>query len=235
VVGGATTLYWPGAGSLLDESDGAGIVMARQVHLDGVLVYHQSIAGNGAFIFPDHLGSTRVTADATGNVKDDIDYYPFGGVVANYGSSPSDNHYLFTGYESDASESSTDYATFRNLSMSMGRFNRPDPYDGSYDPTDPQSLNRYAYVRNRPLASIDRFGLEDNQVACTEGNLDSCPSGDYVDQYGDYYYWDGSTRSVYNPTNVEVNSGDGSVSYDPRSYFGGFIPNNPLPGASVSA
>jgi hypothetical protein len=51
-----------------------------------------------------------------------------------------DTEDFFTGYESDAAESSTDYATFRNLSMSMGRFNRSDPYDGSYDPADPHHV-----------------------------------------------------------------------------------------------
>ena len=41
----------------------------------------------------------------------------------------------------------------------MGRFNSVDPYDGSYDPTNPQSLNRYGYVVNNPFEFIDPTGL----------------------------------------------------------------------------
>ena len=37
----------------------------------------------------------------------------------------------------------------------------PDPYDGSYDITNPQSLNRYSYVLNNPLSSVDPLGLSD--------------------------------------------------------------------------
>ena len=35
----------------------------------------------------------------------------------------------------------------------------PDPYNGSYNLADPQSLNRYSYVTGRPLASVDPTGL----------------------------------------------------------------------------
>jgi RHS repeat-associated protein len=92
-------------------------------------------------------------------LHDDNDYRSYGTLSNNYGASPSDNHYLFTGYESD-SETTSDYAVNRNLGMTMGRFNRPDPYDGSYDQTNPQSLNRYNYVGNNPLVNIDPSGLQ---------------------------------------------------------------------------
>jgi RHS repeat-associated protein len=154
-----TTLYWPGTSGLLDESNSNGSTMGKQVQFAGLLVWHEDTSGSGNFLFHDHLGSTRLTGNASGSLADDNDYLPFGTLYYNYGSSQSDNHYLFTGYESDQSESSTDYATFRNLSTSMGRMNRPDPYDGSYDLTNPQSLNRYSYVLNNPLSFTDRLGL----------------------------------------------------------------------------
>jgi RHS repeat-associated protein len=158
-VSGTTTLYWPGAGSLLDESNSSGSTMGTQVWFAGLLVWHEDTSGNGFFLFHDHLGSIRVTGDASGNLHDDNDYRSYGTLSNNYGASPSDNHYLFTGYESD-SETTSDYAVNRNLGMTMGRFNRPDPYDGSYDQTNPQSLNRYNYVGNNPLVNIDPSGLQ---------------------------------------------------------------------------
>lgn len=155
---GTTTLYWPGAGSLLDESNSSGSVMGKQVQFDGLLVWHEDTSGTGNFLFHDHLGSIRVTGDAAGSLHDDNDYQSYGTLFNNFDASPSDNHYLFTGDESD-SETTSDYAIYRNLGMTLGRFNRPDPYDGSYDATNPQSLNRYSYALNNPLVYIDPNGL----------------------------------------------------------------------------
>jgi hypothetical protein len=42
---------------------------------------------------------------------------------------------------------------------SVQRFNQPDPYDGSYNLTDPQSFNRYAYTQNDPVNFVDPSGL----------------------------------------------------------------------------
>jgi hypothetical protein len=39
------------------------------------------------------------------------------------------------------------------------RFVQPDPTDGSYDLTNPQSFNRYAYVQNDPSNLVDPTGM----------------------------------------------------------------------------
>lgn len=68
--------------------------------------------------------------------------------------------YKFTGKERD-SESGNDYFGARYYASSMGRFMSPDP-SGLYfaDPTNPQSLNHYAYVQNNPLVNVDPNGLD---------------------------------------------------------------------------
>jgi hypothetical protein len=44
--------------------------------------------------------------------------------------------------------------------------------------SDPQTLNRYAYVRNNPLHYIDPFGLADIPVTCGNGQqVGSCQTG----------------------------------------------------------
>ncbi len=45
------------------------------------------------------------------------------------------------------------------MSTTQSRWLSPDPYNGSYDITNPQSFNRYSYVANNPMAFIDPSGL----------------------------------------------------------------------------
>jgi hypothetical protein len=42
-----------------------------------------------------------------------------------------------------------------------GRFSQPDPYGGSYNFGDPQSMNRYAYTKNDPVNFRDPSGLDE--------------------------------------------------------------------------
>src|ERR1051326_218164 len=65
----------------------------------------------------------------------------------------------FTTYERDAN--GTDEAMARRYNRWHSRFDQPDPYDGSYDMTDPQSFNRYAYTHGDPVNYIDPTGMDD--------------------------------------------------------------------------
>lgn len=77
----------------------------------------------------------------------------------------------FTGKERD-SESGLDNFGARYNSSNMGRFMSPDPMGGHL--LDPQTLNRYAYVRNNPLNLTDPTGL-DFYLQCTdEKNHNGC-------------------------------------------------------------
>jgi len=64
----------------------------------------------------------------------------------------------FADLERDA-ESGTEHAQFRNYTPNQGRWLAPDQYYGSYDITNPQSMNRYAYVLNNPMSFTDPSGL----------------------------------------------------------------------------
>jgi len=66
------------------------------------------------------------------------------------------NHYAFLDTDK---ETATDHADFRQYSNAQGRWMAPDPYDGSYDPNNPQSLNRYVYAMNSPASDLDPSGL----------------------------------------------------------------------------
>jgi RHS repeat-associated protein len=184
--GGTTTLYWPSSVSgVVDESNATATAFGRQIFVAGVRVWSEDTAGSGRFLFQDHLGSTRVTAVSTGAAKDDYDYRSFGDIVTNYGAAPTDNHYVFTGYENDSADTGTDFAQFRSLSLTMARFNRPDPYMGSYDFSNPQSSNRYGYVLNNPLIMIDPLGL--GTTCVTDSWLTTQTVYNFNDGTGDSY------------------------------------------------
>jgi len=99
--------------------------------------------------------SRRMTLDASGNVLGRESHLPFG---EDFGESGTQEKHHFTSYERD-SETSTDYAVNRQYSQGVGRFARVDPFDGSSQITNPQSLNRYAYVQNDPINADDALGL----------------------------------------------------------------------------
>jgi len=77
-----------------------------------------------------------------------------------------------TGKERDT-ESGNDYFKYRYYASSMGRWLSPDPSGLSHaDLGNPQSLNLYNYVGNRPLTVADLDGLcwKGFQWACDLGN-----------------------------------------------------------------
>jgi len=159
------TLYYyiPGSGEVLQESDLAGNTRYRYVFFNGKrIVRRNSSSGEILYYFSDHLGSSNVVTNATGTtIKEESDFYPFGGerVVTD---TVSDQNYKFTGKERD-SESGLDYFRARYYGSNLGRFLTPDWAD---KPTavpyaefaDPASLNLYAYVRDNPLNRMDPDG-----------------------------------------------------------------------------
>jgi len=55
-------------------------------------------------------------------------------------------------------ESGFDHAMYRQYSSTFGRWTTPDPYGGSYNFANPQSLNRYAYVNRARWGRVIRAG-----------------------------------------------------------------------------
>jgi len=90
-----------------------------------------------------------------GTITAQSGHYPFG---ENWYETAS-NKLKFTSYDRDTAsgESGNDYAIFRSHIPRLGRFSAPDPVGGSI--VDPQSLNRYRYASNDPIAFLDPLGL----------------------------------------------------------------------------
>ncbi len=172
-------IYWYGAGTeILDESDSAGNITDEYVFFGGKRIAHRVVSGNAIFYYgEDFLGSSRQIYTSTSTVCYDADFYPFGGerIVTNSCA----QNYKFEGKERD-SESGLDNFGARYDSSSMGRFMSPDPLGGHQE--DPQTLNKYAYVRNNPTTLTDPTGLDfwlQGGNACGQNNV-TCDKKGYV-------------------------------------------------------
>jgi RHS repeat-associated protein len=99
----------------------------------------------------DHLGSTRIIANASGSIVRESDYYPFGGERLVSGTV--DDPHKFAGMYLDG-ESGLYYTWFRMYDPSLGRWLAPDPIAGGA--RDPGSLNRYTYVGKNPHDLTDK-------------------------------------------------------------------------------
>jgi RHS repeat-associated protein len=108
-------------------------------------------AGYQQFQHQDWLGTERMRTTYSGAVDGSFVSLPYGD---GYSVTGNDNDmYHFAGLDGS-------HAQFREYSSTQGRWMAPDPYSGSYDFTNPQSFNRYAYVMNDPMSGTDPLGLD---------------------------------------------------------------------------
>jgi RHS repeat-associated protein len=111
--------------------------------------------------FSDHLGTPRLITGNGGVQISRHDYLPFGQEVT--GSYQDTERLKFTRHERD--ESNLDYMHARYYSSGTGRFLSADPYlDIGKALYDPQTWNRFSYVRNNPLNRIDPDGRADIEI-----------------------------------------------------------------------
>jgi RHS repeat-associated protein len=135
------------------------------------------------YLTDDPLGSTRLITTGTTSPSffSRSDYLPFGqeiptswGSRTAYAPDPSET-LKFTGKERDQ-ETGLDFFEARYFSSAQGRFTSADEFKGGIvdpftgldvetntalpyaDITDPQTLNKYGYVRNSPLRYVDPDG-----------------------------------------------------------------------------
>ncbi len=101
----------------------------------------------------DDLSSARLATNWYGYPTWSATYLPFG---QEWNPESTVNHYKFTGQEHD-SESGLDNFRARYDSTTFGRFMSPDPLLYG-DISDPQTLNRYVYVRENPTNLVDPTG-----------------------------------------------------------------------------
>ena len=106
----------------------------------------------------NHLGSTTFVTDQTGATIQKTFYYPWGSRPAGWASSARVKDKRFASLDQRDAETGNDPTLFRMYNPRLYRWLSPDPLAG--DISNPQSLNRYAYVLNNPTNLIDPLGLD---------------------------------------------------------------------------
>ncbi len=149
----------------------------------------------------DHLGSTRLTTDAVGDVVARRDFFPFGERIdsnlsgrssvldmslASYGTRPGMQQ-LFTGQQR-GQETRLDYFWARNYHPPIGRFLSVDPGMRDAQLRSPESWNAFGYVRNNPLRWIDPTGMftynDDGNDGDPTEDEDICESEPFAPECG---------------------------------------------------
>lgn len=148
VIRDSTVYVYSGTKVLAEYSGG---VLQKEYLYSGARLLATILGTLTTYHHPDHL-SNRVETDSNANVARTFGSLPFGDVWYETGMS---DKWKFTSYMRD-SETLLDYAINRYESSGLGRFSSPDRLAG--DAFDPQSLNRYAYVRNDPINMVDPTG-----------------------------------------------------------------------------
>jgi RHS repeat-associated protein len=212
--GSTGTLYWYMSPGIVAESDLSGNLTSEYVFFSGERVARRDgTNGSGGvfYYFSDHLKTTDIVTDAQGNIKNESDFYPWGGELQFLANDS--NHYKFTGKERD-SETGLDYFGARYYSNGLGRFITPDwaakatavPYA---EFADPQSLNLYTYVRNVPTTRVDADGHFDDPFNTFGGG------GDYSNiqsmagwTYTTTTFANGTTQTIVHPTVGAVSAAD---------------------------
>ncbi len=152
---GSTTHYvWEGSQVIAEHNGSSGAVLTDYIQSSGRMI--AKIEGGVTRYFLSDRLSVRVVMDTGGSVIGRQSHLPFGEAL---GASGQQDKRKLTSYERD-DESGLDYAINRYNKVTLGRFQSADPYQASGHRVDPQSWNRYSYVKNDPINWTDRLGLD---------------------------------------------------------------------------
>jgi RHS repeat-associated protein len=104
------------------------------------------------YLLTDHLGSTSITTDASGNKIAELRYKAWGEVRYTSGTTPT--KYTFNGQYSNIADFGLQYFNARWMDPSLSRFAQAD----SVVPGGVQGFDRYAFVNNSPVRYVDPSG-----------------------------------------------------------------------------
>ncbi len=171
--GAGTDMLYPSKDAEIDASGSTvsnGVYAAnaytRYPHLDIKMV-----GADPMFIHRDHLNSTRIVTDLSGNVVESTAY-------ASYGEPTNASMTTQKGYINERHDPETGllYLNARYMDPAFGRFISPDDWDPTLTGVGP---NRYAYALNNPINLADPNGhsVGDNNYGDEEYEGGCCDKG----------------------------------------------------------
>ena len=159
---GATEFIYDSSGKVISSWPVPGPYNNEgHIYWNGLQIAFRAYNGQTYFDHRDFIGTARMRTNSSGGIDATHTSLPFGDAFTSYPESPASNQDTidFADLNLDY-ETGNDEAQFRYYSSVQGHWLSPDPYSGSYDFTNPQSLNRYSYVLNNPLSYLDPLGLD---------------------------------------------------------------------------
>jgi RHS repeat-associated protein len=226
VVGNTTTIYPSKFYSITSTTNGGTTYATTTVYVwngDTLIATIDQPMVNGAatgtaatrYIHPDHLGSTNVVTDESGNVVDTLEYYPYGETRINQPTYPTNEARQYIAQFKDGN--SLSYLNARYLNSQQGQFLSEDPVflgDPSQQAlSDPQSLNAYSYAEDDPVVKKDPNGrcVGPLVAVCITGAVGAV--GGVVSQgYSDYLTGDAGNRTwQQNLATYGIAAGSGTI------------------------
>lgn len=166
---------------ICEERDATGKAVTKRFYAQGVVIVQGDNPGN-YYYTRDHLGSIREITDASGQLRAQYDYDPYGRVVKLAGDL--DGDFGFTGIYMHG-PSGLNLALYRAYDPNLGRWTSRDPLG------EVAGLNLYAYVENNPVNAVDPFGLSREAIVILSTPVPQPIGGTF-------------TGTTTEPTNIEV-------------------------------
>ena len=153
------------------------------------------------YLLSDHLGSTSITTDSSGNLTSEIRYKPWGETRYNSGMTPTDYKYTGQREESDPSTGSGQgfglyFYNARWYDPALGRFAQAD----SIVPPGAQGWDRYAATNNKLLNLVGHERLvNDRHTVNKPTHVAVFVGGSIVFLASDDRWWSGYNLGFFQP------------------------------------
>lgn len=122
-------------------------------NFEGGYVISPFVSTNYRFYIKDHLGNNRMVTDATGNVLQSNEYYPYGGLTGR-STNPEYQKFKYNGKEYDTMHGLNEYDYgARQYDPAIAQFTSMDPLCEKY-----YHLSPYAYCGGNPVNRVDIDG-----------------------------------------------------------------------------
>ena len=129
--------------------------LKRYMFDDGYLRLNTNNTCVPRFFIKDHLGNNRILTDGSGNIKQNTNYYPYGGMTS-ISTGQGEQQFKYNGKEYDPMHGLNEYDYgARQYDPARGQFTTMDPLCEKY-----YHISPYAYCGGNPVNRVDPDGKD---------------------------------------------------------------------------